>query len=75
VQNLPAELVNLSEIPAMSLRTFVSGSAVVLVTWLALSFQHRSIPDHYARPQVAKTPECPDPQTEESLVTAISSSP
>jgi hypothetical protein len=60
----------------MSLRTFVSGSAVVLVAWLAISFQHRSIPERYPRPQVAKATESPGPEMEEeSLVTVISSSP
>lgn len=56
----------------MSLRTFVSGSAAVLVTWLALSFQHRGVPERYARPQVADAENGEVEQ--EPLVTVISSS-
>jgi hypothetical protein len=75
VQKLPAELLNLSETVAMNLRTFISASAVVLIGWLALSFQHRGIPSHYPKPNQAKAAVSSATDAAKSLVSAISPSP
>ena len=31
----------------MSLRTFVSGSAIILMAWMVVSFIHHSLPQRY----------------------------
>lgn len=67
-------MVNLSEIVAMNLTTFVSGSAVILMAWLALSFQHQGTPGHYPHPAVAMESAPITTDVDESLVSSISPS-
>jgi hypothetical protein len=75
IQKLRTEFLNLSEIIAMKLPTFVSASALILVGWLFLSFQHQGTPSHYPKPAKDKTHTAMPTKGADSLISAISPSP
>jgi hypothetical protein len=58
----------------MNLPTFVSASAVVLMAWLFLSFQHQGTPSHYPKPATAKVPAPAATEEADSLISSISPS-
>ncbi len=59
----------------MSLRTFVSGSAIVLMGWLMVSFLHQSLPQRYQFNRTAENAAAPEPEEVPSnLAVSVSSS-
>jgi len=56
----------------MNLRTFVCGTSLLLVAWLALSFWHKSTPNPYPSPTLADS--SPQADSEEPLAWVNSSS-
>lgn len=63
----------------MNLRAFVSGSAIVLMGWLVVSFFHRNLPERYSQTRTADAvpaPEGPSQSpSDSSLASAVSPSP